>query len=238
MCLGALGTQTAGSILRPSAYCGAVGFKPTYDAVSREGVIPLAWSMDHVGPITKTVEDAALVYGALRGDVRPMDRQPDDRPVTVGVPDRFFDTDDRDVAAAFESALAAARELGWDVQPIPLPASFEAAAQAAMVIITAEIAAVHEDWFEVQPDEYGPQLRGFIEAGQRILALTTDRGTAPHVARLLTDRGYGRSTLTVLEHLGGHDETVTMAQAAGFRAHAPGPFSEGSQSLIGQARQR
>ena len=172
MCLGALGTQTAGSILRPSAYCGAVGFKPTYDAVSREGVIPLAWSMDHVGPITKTVEDAALVYGALRGEVRPVDRQLRARPVTVGVPDRLFDTDDGDVVAAFESALAAARELGWDVQSVQLPASFEAAAHAAMVIITAEIAAVHEDWFKVQPDAYGPQLRGFIEAGQRILAPT------------------------------------------------------------------
>jgi len=175
-CLGALGTQTAGSILRPAAYCGAVGFKPTYDAVSREGVIPLAWSMDHVGPITKTVEDAALLYEALRGEPPTAGPPPDGHRFTVGVTDRYFDTDDPHMVAAFGTALAAARELGWDVRTVRLPASFEAAAQAAMVVITAEIAAVHEDWFREQPDAYGPQLRELIEAGQRILAATYLRG--------------------------------------------------------------
>ena len=172
MCLGALGTQTAGSILRPAAYCGAVGFKPTYGVVSREGVIPLAWSMDHVGPITKTVEDAALLYEALRGETPSVGPPPDGHRFTVGIADRYFDTDDRHVVAAFESALAAVAELGWTVKPVRLPASFEVAAQAAMVVITVEIAAVHEDWFSGQPDAYGPQLRELIEAGQRILAPT------------------------------------------------------------------
>jgi aspartyl-tRNA(Asn)/glutamyl-tRNA(Gln) amidotransferase subunit A len=172
MCLGALGTQTAGSILRPAAYCGAVGFKPTYGAVSRDGVIPLAWSMDHVGPIARSVEDASLMYGALRMSAPSVQRRPSDERVVVGVPDRFFDTDDRDVATAFESALSAMHELGWTVRPVQLPASFEVAAQAAMVIITVEIAAVHEDWFTAEPDAYGPRLRGLIEAGQRILAPT------------------------------------------------------------------
>lgn len=172
MCLGAVGTQTAGSILRPAAYCGAVGFKPTYGVVSREGVIPLAWTMDHVGPITKTVEDAALLYEALRGETPSVGPLPDGHRFTVGIADRYFDTDDRHVVAAFESALAAVAELGWTVKPVRLPASFEVAAQAAMVVITVEIAAVHEDWFSGQPDAYGPQLRELIEAGRRILAPT------------------------------------------------------------------
>lgn len=193
MCLGALGTQTAGSILRPAAYCGAVGFKPTYDAVSREGVIPLAWSMDHVGPITRTAEDAALVYAAIRSEQPSVDRPPSDHRFTVGIPDRYFDTDDRHVAAALDSALFAIRELGWDVLSVRLPDSFEAAAQAAMVVITAEIAAVHEDWFGAQPDAYGPQLRGFIESGQRILAPTYLRAQrlrrqATHETQALFDR--------------------------------------------------
>ena len=71
------------------------------------------------------------------------------------------------------------------MQPVQLPASFEVAAQAAMVIITVEIAAVHEDWFNAQPDAYGPQLRGLIEAGQRILAPTYVR--AQRLRRQATD---------------------------------------------------
>jgi aspartyl-tRNA(Asn)/glutamyl-tRNA(Gln) amidotransferase subunit A len=170
MCLGALGTQTAGSILRPAAYCGVVGFKPTYGAVSREGVIPLGWSMDHVGPIAKTVEDAALLYAALRGDQRPSAERGTDRSYIVGVADRFFDASDTHVAAAFESALDALRELGWKLQPVRLPDCFEAAAHAAMVVLAVEIASVHEDWFDTQPEVYGPRLRGLIESGRRILA--------------------------------------------------------------------
>ncbi|HWU39245.1 MAG TPA: amidase, partial [Candidatus Acidoferrum sp.] len=65
MCLGAFGTQTGGSIVRPAAFCGVVGLKPTYGCVSRHGIIPFAWSLDHPGPIAKTVPDAAFLLGAV-----------------------------------------------------------------------------------------------------------------------------------------------------------------------------
>src|SRR5262249_60948340 len=63
----ALGSQTAGSILRPAGYCGVIGFKPTFGRISRRGVVPLAWSLDHVGPIVRSVEDAAALLGVLAG---------------------------------------------------------------------------------------------------------------------------------------------------------------------------
>jgi len=67
MCLGAFGTQTMGSIVRPASFCGVVGLKPTYGRVSRHGIIPFAWSMDHPGPVAKTVRDAALLLSAVAG---------------------------------------------------------------------------------------------------------------------------------------------------------------------------
>src|SRR5499427_11052119 len=67
LCLGALGSDTAGSIRQPAAYCGTVGLKPTYGLVSTRGVIPLSWSLDHVGPMTRTVADSALMLQAIAG---------------------------------------------------------------------------------------------------------------------------------------------------------------------------
>src|SRR4029077_1593182 len=67
MCFGSLGTDTAGSVRIPSSYCGVVGFKPTYGRVSNRGVIPLSWTFDHVGPICRTVKEAALMLGVIDG---------------------------------------------------------------------------------------------------------------------------------------------------------------------------
>jgi len=169
MCPAALGSQTAGSILRPAAYCGAVGFKPTYGAVSREGVLPLAWTMDHVGPITRSVEDAALLFGQL---VEPEGARP--RPGTgvlrVGIPDRYFDSAVPEVTCAIARVCDSLPALGWRTAPISLPTSFELAMDGALVILQAEIAAAHEDWFRRSRDDYGPKLRGLVETGQKILA--------------------------------------------------------------------
>lgn len=168
MCLGALGTQTAGSILRPASYCGVVGFKPTYDAVSREGVLPLAWSMDHVGPLTKTVEDAALIYEAI-GGVADAGGQVVSK-LRIGIPDRYFSDATAEVGAAVSNALDVVAGLGWELVPIVLPASFEALVAASAIIIPVEVAAVHQDWCKSSADLYGPKLRACIEAGRTISA--------------------------------------------------------------------
>src|SRR5207247_497556 len=80
LCIGSLGTDTGGSIRIPASYCGIVGFKPTYGRVSNRGVIPMAWTLDHVGPMCKTVEDAALVLAAIAG-YDPLDPTSVDAPV-------------------------------------------------------------------------------------------------------------------------------------------------------------
>lgn len=165
MCLGALGTQTAGSILRPAAYCGVVGFKPTYGATRRDGVLPLAWSLDHVGPITKTVEDAALVFAQLVEPTAPA-RVPPPRTLRIGIPDRYFDDATPAVADAIDAVIARLADLGWSVTTTTLPVSFEAAMAAATIILPVEVAAFHDQWFDRAPEAYGPKLRSLIEAGQ------------------------------------------------------------------------
>src|SRR5262249_13345040 len=116
LCAGTLGTDTGGSIRIPSSYCGVVGFKPTYGRVSNRGVIPMSWTLDHVGPICKTVEDAALMLRVIAG-YDPLDPASVDVPVAdyaaairtttsklrVGVPRTpFFDNLDPEVATAVD----------------------------------------------------------------------------------------------------------------------------------------
>src|ERR1700691_4763749 len=119
LCYAALGTATAGSIVEPAALCGCVGFKPTYGRVSTRGVIPLSWSLDHVGPLTASVGDAAVVLQAIAGydplDVCSADVPVDDyvsglregvKNLRVGVPRaHFFDDLDDEVRIAVEQAL-------------------------------------------------------------------------------------------------------------------------------------
>jgi aspartyl-tRNA(Asn)/glutamyl-tRNA(Gln) amidotransferase subunit A len=180
MCFAALGTQTAGSILRPATYCGVAGLKPSYDAISREGVLPLAWSLDHIGPIARTVEDLTIVFGAMGGTAET----PRTTPAVVGVPDRYFDEVTDEVADGYARALEAIRQLGWRVETVPLPDAFELGLHAAEIVMLVEIAAAHEDWFAKRADEYGPKLRSIIETGRRITAASYVR--AQRLRRLAT----------------------------------------------------
>ena len=132
---GALGTDTGGSIRLPAACCGIVGLKPTYGRVSRAGAMPLSWSLDHVGPLTRTVRDAAILLGVIAGadardataSTRPV---PDyvtglDRPIAglrIGAPDRYYEEGVDDVVRmAVQAATEALRGLGAEVVECPLP---------------------------------------------------------------------------------------------------------------------
>src|SRR5437588_192983 len=193
MCQGALGSQTSGSIIRPAAFCGVVGLEPTFGRVSRHGVHPLAWTLDHPGPMARTVRDAALLLDAVAGP-DPHDPAPcsapappphaallaeagtDDRPAAalrVGVPDRYFtDGLDEEAEALFRSALRALEALGCGVREIRLPDEFEAGMDAHELIHNAEAAAVHVDTYRVRPGDYGSRLRAIIETGLQIPAPT------------------------------------------------------------------
>lgn len=169
MCAAALGTQTAGSILRPAAYCGTVGLKPTYEAVSRQGLLPCAWSMDHVGPISRDVADVALMFGVMSGRSRS-EGDAADAPPVIGVADRAFTTSDPDVAAAYDDALQVLAKAGARIIALTLPDGFEALAAAGIAIMYAEMAAYHRERYAAHAGEYPPRLAVLVEAGLKLTA--------------------------------------------------------------------
>ena len=183
LCAGALGTDTGGSVRIPAAFCGLVGLKPTYGRVSRAGVIPLAWSLDHVGPMTRTVTDAALLLQALAGR-DPADPSTADVPVpdyaramqgeirglTLGLPkDLFFERLDPEVRAAVLAAARSLEGLGASLEEIPLP-KIRHAGPASFAIIVSEATAYHEPYLKTRAAEYGADVRARLMTGQFILA--------------------------------------------------------------------
>jgi aspartyl-tRNA(Asn)/glutamyl-tRNA(Gln) amidotransferase subunit A len=200
MCQGALGTQTSGSIIRPAAYCGIVGLKPTYDLVSRSGIIPLAWSLDHAGPLTKSVADAGLLLSAIAGNTSsPQPQKPDGAtywwqgqglPVancSIGIPDRYFLCGaDEPMLNAYSAAIDVLGRLGAKVRQVRLPDMFEAGVAAGRVVMRVEAAAFHWQWFQTRSGEYSPKLRALIEAGTRVPAVAYVR--AQQVRRKATEQ--------------------------------------------------
>jgi aspartyl-tRNA(Asn)/glutamyl-tRNA(Gln) amidotransferase subunit A len=179
----ALGTDTGGSIRLPAACCGVVGLKPTYGRVSRAGAMPLSWSLDHVGPLARTVRDAAVLLGVIAGadpadataSARPV---PDygrdlDRPITglrVGVPDRYYwDGLDGEVLAAVGTAIDGLRDLGAEVADcvLPDPALLN---DVANVIARSESAAVHARIARETPHALQPAVLARVEVGFHVSA--------------------------------------------------------------------
>jgi aspartyl-tRNA(Asn)/glutamyl-tRNA(Gln) amidotransferase subunit A len=183
LCAGALGTDTGGSVRIPASLCGIVGLKPTYGRVSRAGVVPLAWSLDHVGPMARTVADAAILLQALAGQ-DPTDSStaavpvPDYRSSMAGdirglrvgiVRELFFDRLDPDVRAAVEAAARALEGLGVRVEEVRLP-RIHHATPAVFAIISAESMAYHEPYLKTRASEYGADVRARLLTGQFVLA--------------------------------------------------------------------
>jgi aspartyl-tRNA(Asn)/glutamyl-tRNA(Gln) amidotransferase subunit A len=165
LCPTALGTDTAGSVRLPAAQCGVVGLKPTYGRISIEDVIPLAWSLDHVGPMARTVADVALVYGAL-ASAPPAAEQKGIAGLRLGVPRTyFFEALQPDVEAALEGALVALRELGAVLVDVEWP-GVEVSNSATWTIILAEASAYHRPWFRTRPEAYSAETRANLELGE------------------------------------------------------------------------
>jgi aspartyl-tRNA(Asn)/glutamyl-tRNA(Gln) amidotransferase subunit A len=168
MCGAALGTQTAGSVLRPAAYCGVVGLKPTYGAVSREGLVPCAWSMDHIGVMARDVQDIELMFGAIAP--RAPRASDGDTGLVVGIPDCGFEIADADAALAFRRAIDVLAEAGVSVVSVELPDGFEALSAAGIVTMYAEMAAFHRELFSRRSVQYPPRLAVLVEAGLKLSA--------------------------------------------------------------------
>jgi aspartyl-tRNA(Asn)/glutamyl-tRNA(Gln) amidotransferase subunit A len=170
LCAGALGSDTAGSIRVPSALCGITGLKPTYGRVSRAGVRPLAWSMDHVGPMTRSAADAALLLSviaghdehdptssgvpvpdyaaALSGDVRGL---------KIGLLRTFSDEADAVVSRAVAEAATVLAGLGATIEETSFPLAARARAVGA-TIVSSEAATYHEKWLRSRPGDYAPAV--------------------------------------------------------------------------------
>jgi aspartyl-tRNA(Asn)/glutamyl-tRNA(Gln) amidotransferase subunit A len=178
LCYGAIGTDTAGSVREPAALCGVVGLKPTHGQVSVRGVIPLSLSLDHVGPIARTVSDAALMLQAIAGheakDTDSIDMPVGDylagireqsRPVRIGVPRNFFYEDlDAEVASAAEEALGTLRVFGNDLFEIEIDVPTDRTLQAA------ESYAYHREFVSRNPELYQPETLRRIRTGEGISA--------------------------------------------------------------------
>jgi aspartyl-tRNA(Asn)/glutamyl-tRNA(Gln) amidotransferase subunit A len=174
---GSLGSDTGGSIRGPAAFCGIVGLKPTYGRVSRAGVVTLSWTLDHTGPMARTVEDCAFLLGPLAGHdpadpassrapvddyLAPLAR--DIRGLRVGVPRAyFFDGVHAEVRKAFEAALGTLRELGAAVRDVEIPSI--QAAPSFMAIMLSEAFSYHERDLRERPELYGEVLREKLLAG-------------------------------------------------------------------------
>ena len=184
LCFAALGSDTAGSIRFPSASCGIVGIKPTYGLVSRYGAWPLAESLDHIGPMTRTVEDAARILEAIAGyDVKDATSlrgvapnfaaalQGGVRGLRVGV-DREYATRGvaPEVTAAVLGAVAALRAGGAEVHDVTLPQR-TALLRGWTVTMGVETALAHAATFPARRDEYGPPLAALIDLGRQVPAL-------------------------------------------------------------------
>jgi aspartyl-tRNA(Asn)/glutamyl-tRNA(Gln) amidotransferase subunit A len=181
MCFGALGTDTGGSIRIPASLCGIVGLKPTYGRVSTRGVVPMSWTLDHVGPMCRTVEDAALMLSVIAGHD---DRDPTsvDAPLAdysrairtpvaklrVGVARTpFFDGLDPEVAKAVEAALDVLRKLTAAVSDVQVPASGNIAD-----VWNPEIYAYHLPWITKTPELYQDATRALIQGAAKTSSAT------------------------------------------------------------------
>lgn len=178
-CFAGIGSDTGGSIRIPAALCGVVGLKPTYGRVSRAGVTSLSWSLDHVGPLARTVEDAAQMLGVLAGyDAR--DPASVDLPVPdytagmndgaagtkLGVPTNFyFDQMDDEVRGLVEAALAVLRNAGAETVSVDLPL-VETYMAAEFGLCLPEASAYHEKYLRDRADLYEEDVRTFLEAGE------------------------------------------------------------------------
>lgn len=170
MAWASVGTDTGGSVRIPAAACGLVGLKPTFGEVSCDGVVPLAPSLDHAGPLTRCVADARLVLRALRpaAPARPAARDPVTR--RLGCPRPFFfDRLDPEVRETFETALGRLRGAGWDVRDAPVRHAEDAPA-VCLHLVLAEAAAVHARGLDRHADRYSADVRLRLELGRYVMA--------------------------------------------------------------------
>ena len=228
-CTIATGSDTGGSVRIPAALCGIVGFKPTYGLVSKHGLTPLSWSLDHPGPMTRTVEDAALAMDAIAGH-DPRDPAsahaeiPDYargltgeiRGLRVGVPKEFFEAPlDPQVEQAVRTAIDVLADQGAVVTEVSLP-MFAQSDPISTAIIMAEASAYYRDLLSTDADRIYPPVRLRLEAGLFISA--ADYLRAQQARAMFNDQT--RRLLEQVDLLAGPTEPVTAPKLLEERVQA------------------
>jgi aspartyl-tRNA(Asn)/glutamyl-tRNA(Gln) amidotransferase subunit A len=164
MAEGGVGTDTSGSIRVPAALCGVVGIRPTRGLVPGEGVVPLAWSLDAIGPLARDVATAALLLDVFAGRPLASAPQADVSGLRLGLARELLELAEEPVAEAIEAAAANLAERGAEIVDCTLP-DLRHATRIHRIIQTTEVAAAHAPWFECQRDLYAPEVRARIEPG-------------------------------------------------------------------------
>ncbi|MCH9018491.1 MAG: amidase, partial [Chloroflexi bacterium] len=180
----ALGSQTGGSTCRPAAYNGIVGLKATYGRISRYGVVPVSWSLDHVGILVRTVEDAALMLQVISGeDINDPGSSnepvPDfikqmaghSQPPRIGIVSEYYsDKSTPEVRAHTQEVTKRLAAAGAEIVELGLPGSFKSAHSAQRIVMNVECAAFHEQFHATQAEDYGPRVRSGMEMGMLVPA--------------------------------------------------------------------
>lgn len=167
LCHVALGTQTIGSIIRPASFCGVVGLKPTYERISRQGVIPLSPSLDHVGFFTADVETATQTARVLYKDWNEP-TQPRKKP-RLGIPDGpYLQSASKERLSQFDEIRTALEQAGYEIHAISLMPEFADISARNQVILSAEAARVHADWFKQYANLYSAKFTELIQRGQQV----------------------------------------------------------------------
>ena len=240
LCAGSLGSDTGGSIRGPSAFCGTVGLRPTYGRVTRHGVVPMSWSLDTVGPMTRTVEDCAIMLQAIAGhDERDSSSSAEPVPdyaeslgaghaqVRVALPSATFEYEglDDEVRTGVMSAVDSFAELGADIDEVSLPIS---AHSGAVFLATADVdaATFHMEWLKTRGDLYDWSTRTRLESASLTPATTYIRAQR---ARTLVKN----ELMSALED---HDVIVlpaspTLAPPIAQSTGSPGGYYQGRLDL-------
>ncbi len=180
----ALGSQTGGSTCRPAAYNGIVGLKATYGRISRYGVVPVSWSLDHVGILVRTVEDAALMLQVMSGEDAndpgsSSEPVPDflkqmaenNKPPRIGVVSQYYaEKSTPETWAHTQEVVNKLKTAGAEIVELGLPDSFGTCHSAQRVVMNVECAAFHEQFHATQAEDYGPRVRSGMEMGMLVPA--------------------------------------------------------------------
>jgi aspartyl-tRNA(Asn)/glutamyl-tRNA(Gln) amidotransferase subunit A len=207
LCYAALGSDTAASIRVPAALCGVVGMKPTFGRVSKSGAFPLAWTLDHVGPLSRTVEDNALLLNALAGydaeDPYSADRPAEDftrdlqrnvRGSVVGVPEsHYFEHVEDEVERRVREAVEVLRSLGAEVREVEIP-NLPEALKAQRIILAVEAYTIHKERLDNEPERFGDEIGERLRDAEHLKAHryakaqhVTKRRSLKEVSRVLEE---------------------------------------------------